>query len=192
MRDALTIDLEEWYHPYEIQRSGVAYDANVRQAPAATIPLLDLLRRYSAHATFFTVGEVAQAHPDLIARMLNEGHELAFHGWTHQALWQLSRETFAAEIERFLAWRDANFPGVPVRGYRAPTFSLDAQTAWAVDVLRDYGFAYDASIFPARTTLYGVPEAPQAPYFIRAEALTGAEDGLREIPMSVFSAGGLR
>ncbi len=192
MRDALSIDLEEWYHPYEIQRSGLAYDAAMQQAPAATHMLLEVLRRYGAKATFFTVGEVAQAHPRLIQAILNAGHELAFHGWTHTALWNLTRESFSDETARFLAWRDANFPGVAIEGYRAPTFSLDARTAWAVEVLQAHGFAYDASIFPARTTLYGVPEAPRAPYCIRADALTGAESGLLEVPMSVFSLGGLR
>ena len=99
----------------------------------------------------------------------------------------MSPETFSAEISRFLAWRDVNFPDVMIRGFRAPTFSLDEKTAWAIPILREHGFEYDSSIFPARTPLYGVPDAPRHAYHISPENLADeAADGLLEIPMSVF------
>jgi hypothetical protein len=102
----------------------------------------------------------------------------------------MSRETFSMEVSRFLAWRDATFPGVSVLGFRAPTFSLDEKTVWAIPVLREYGFSYDASVFPARTPLYGVPDAPSHAYHISVDdPAAEASDGLLEVPMSVYDLG---
>lgn len=189
MLNALSFDLEEWYHPEEIRRSNLNYTRH-SQAEAATLPILELLKRYAVRATFFTVGEVAAENPHLIAQVIDAGHELAFHGWTHKPLWALTAETFAKEIEQFLIWRDQHFGGVPVIGFRAPTFSLDATTAWALDVLGVYRFRYDSSIFPMGMGLYGVAGAPLSPYRIRSDDLTQpAKTGLLEIPMSVYPLG---
>ena len=189
MHNALTIDLEEWYHPEAIRTSNVSVERSP-QAVEATTPILDMLKRYDVKATFFTVGELAAEHPRLIERILNEGHEFGFHGWSHKPLWALSPETFGMEVARFLAWRDATFPGVTIHGFRAPTFSLDHKTAWAIPILQENGFTYDASVFPARTPLYGVPDAPRRAYTIDAEnPAAEAPDGLLEIPMSVYDLG---
>jgi hypothetical protein len=109
--------------------------------------------------------------------------------------------SFAAEVERFLEWRDAIFPGIKILGFRAPTFSLDERTAWAIPILEQHGFVYDSSIFPARTPLYGVPNAPLTPYRISSDNLVGTgfilsapqpQTGLLEIPMSVYPLAGMR
>lgn len=192
MLNALSFDLEEWYHPEAIRKSNLKFE-RVSQVVQATTPLLDLLQSYQVKATFFTVGEVAEAHPQLIERILHEGHELAFHGWTHAPLWALNPESFATEIECFLKWQQQHFPGIQILGYRAPSFSLDKSTAWASQVLREHGFIYDSSVFPARTSLYGVPDAPLHPYRMSSQnpALID-ENGLLEIPMSVFAMGGVK
>lgn len=194
--NALSFDLEEWYHPEAIRQSKLQVTRS-SQVVEATTPILDCLAHYGVKATFFTVGEVAAAHPHLIERLLNDGHELAFHGWTHDPLWVMTPQGFAAEIEQFLKWRDQHFAGVDILGFRAPTFSLDANTAWAISVLLDHGFHYDSSIFPARTPLYGVPQAPLEPYYLNATDLqdsipNSANKRLLEIPMSVFPLLGLR
>lgn len=199
MNNALTIDLEEWYHPYNLQHSGVKVEP-FSQAEAATLPILELMQRYGVKATFFVVGELAQAQPHLMERILAAGHELACHGWSHLPLWELSPDAFAAELEQFLAWRDSMFTGVPVLGYRAPTFSLDDSTAWAVKVLVEHGFRYDSSIFPAKTPLYGVPSMSLQAFELQvgASGLQVASDTspnhptLHEIPMSVFPMLGQR
>lgn len=193
MLNALSFDLEEWYHPEAIRTGGVAYQAQ-SQAAAATLPVLALLKEHQTRATFFTVGEVAASQPALMESILGEGHELAFHGWTHKPLWVLTPDSFREELEQFLAWRDRDFPGVEVLGYRAPTFSLDHRTAWAIPILRDYGFRYDSSIFPAPTPLYGIPEAPLGPCYV-GQGGEGVRFGdspspstpLYEIPMSVYT-----
>jgi polysaccharide deacetylase family protein (PEP-CTERM system associated) len=202
MLHALTIDLEEWYHPYNIQTSSLHFERST-QAEAATLPILTLLERYGVKATFFVVGELAQSHPHLIERILAAGHELGCHGWTHLPLWNLTPTQFAEELTQFLAWRDATFPGVPILGYRASTFSLDDSTAWAVTTLLDHGFHYDSSIFPAATPLYGVPTAPLTPFQLLnldgrlmmpspATSPTLNRPALLEIPMSVFPIAGRR
>jgi polysaccharide deacetylase family protein (PEP-CTERM system associated) len=198
MLNALSFDLEEWYHPEAIRTSGVRYQAQ-SQAEAATLPLLALLREYHTRATFFTVGELAASQPALMESILAEGHELGFHGWTHKPLWVMAPDDFRSEIDQFLAWRDRDFPGVGVKGFRAPTFSLDHRTAWAIPILGDYGFAYDSSIFPASTPLYGLPEAPLGPCYVGqggAGVLISQQPGpatpLYEIPMSVYSWAGRR
>lgn len=185
MKNALSFDVEEWYQAETLRQSGISYDP-VSQVLEATTQLLDLLKRYQVQATFFVVGETANRFPRLIERLLNDGHELGLHGWTHEALWRLDPHSLRGEIEAFLNWRDQHFQGVPVYGFRAPTFSLDQSTAWAVPILQDY-FQYDSSIFPAQTPLYGVPTAPTQPYFIRPDDVSQPSDtGLLEIPMSVF------
>jgi polysaccharide deacetylase family protein (PEP-CTERM system associated) len=193
--NALSFDLEEWYHPDEIRKSRLVIHRH-SQAVEATTSILDLLARYRVCATFFTVGEVGEAHPHLIERLLKDGHELAFHGWSHDPLWVMTPEDFTAEVERFLKWRDTVFPGVKILGFRAPTFSLDERTAWAISVLEQHGFVYDSSIFPARTPLYGVPNAPLTPYRISPDNLVPSvapnQIGLLEIPMSVYPLAGMR
>lgn len=192
MLNALSFDLEEWYHPEAIRKSGLQFE-RFSQVVEATTPLLDLLQHHQVKATFFTVGEVAEAHPNLIERILNDGHELGFHGWTHAPLWTLTPSSFTGEVECFLTWQQQTFPGIKIGGYRAPSFSLDKTTAWAVRILHEHGFTYDASVFPARTSLYGVPEAPLHTYVMSLEnPAVVAEKGLREIPMSVFPFGGMK
>lgn len=189
----ISFDVEEWYHPEAIRTSGATIDKSLKRAAFATHQILDLLKRYQTKATFFVVGEVAAENPTLAERILTDGHELAFHGWTHKPLWVLSPDEFRAEVEQFFAWRDVNFAGAEILGYRAPTFSLDAKTAWALDILQAHGFRYDASIFPATTPLYGVPDAPMRPYRISSDNLLGDANGtLFEIPMSVVSFLGRR
>ena len=79
MLNALTIDLEDWYHP-ELVRSRLTLAEREAQVEQSTQPLLDLLREGGVKATFFIVGRVAQRHPRLIEAIAAEGHELACHG----------------------------------------------------------------------------------------------------------------
>ena len=188
MKNALSFDLEAWYHPEAIRTSDLTFE-RVSHVFEATTPLLDLLARYHTQATFFTVGEVAHDYPQLIDRILNEGHELAFHGWTHNPLWAMTPQSFADEIERFLELIQQKFRGVEILGFRAPTFSLDNSTAWAIQILNQYDFIYDSSVFPAKTPLYGVPAAPLYAYHMHLTSpaeVSPDENYLLEIPMSVY------
>ena len=163
MRAALSIDLESYWHA-ELLRTRFHRASADDRVEAATRPLLTMLARRGIKATFFAVGEVIEAHPDLIREIVAAGHELGCHTTTHRPLWELDEAAFEEEIVRFQRIVADVAPGVKPRGFRAPTFSLSPDTAWALDVLARHGYAYDSSVFPMKTPLYGVPGAPPAPY----------------------------
>ncbi len=163
MRAALSIDLESYWHA-ELLRTRVHRASADDRVEAATRPLLTMLAQRGIKATFFAVGEVIEAHPDLIREIVAAGHELGCHTTTHRPLWELDESAFEEEIVRFQRIVADVAPDVKPRGFRAPTFSLSPDTAWALDVLARHGYAYDSSVFPMKTPLYGLPGAPPAPY----------------------------
>jgi polysaccharide deacetylase family protein (PEP-CTERM system associated) len=71
-----------------------------------------------------------------------------------------------------------------VRGYRAPSYSITRRSLWALDVLLEEGYTYDASIFPIRHDRYGIPDAPRHVY-----ALPRASGTLTEAPPSTVRLG---
>ena len=191
--NALTIDLEEWYQAELIRQRGLPVQPE-DQAEAAVAPILDLLAASGVRATFFVVGEVMRRHPELIRRIRSLGHEIACHGMTHRPLWTLSEAELERELGEFAELYERVLDGGRPVGFRAPTFSLNQDTRWAVTVLREFGYRYDSSIFPAKTPLYGVPGAPLLPYRISSADVRREEPrgALWEFPMTVCVAGGVR
>lgn len=161
--NALAIDTEEWFHSELLggQRPSIF------QTPEATQPVLDLLDRYQTKGTFFIVGEVAERHSELIRLIFEKGHEIGCHGFSHHPLLKLSENLFREELRRFRSVMEGIIGEVPIKGFRAPCFSLDNRTKWALKVLIEFGYQYDASIFPVKLNpLYGVRGAPMRPYRI--------------------------
>jgi polysaccharide deacetylase family protein (PEP-CTERM system associated) len=197
--NALTIDLEDWYHP-ELVRQRLPSSApggnELRRTliERSTQRLLGLLKERGIAATFFVVGEVAQQHPQLIQAIAEQGHELACHGMTHKPLWEMSADVFRGELDAFKAAMSEIVPQAEILGFRAPTFSLDNRTGWALDVLVEHGFRYDSSVFPVRTPVYGVGTAPLAPYYTSAQDIAVAHEmaELVEFPMTAWSLLGWR
>jgi polysaccharide deacetylase family protein (PEP-CTERM system associated) len=142
----------------------------------ATRWLLDALGARGIRATFFIVGQIARDQPDLIRAIHRDGHELASHSWDHRRVLHHTPGTFHEDVRRS---KDAieQVTGVPVVGYRAPTFSIGRQTAWALDVLAELDILYDSSIYPVRHDLYGLPGAPRGPFLAR-----GRRHWLLELP----------
>jgi polysaccharide deacetylase family protein (PEP-CTERM system associated) len=153
-----------------------------------------MLQRHGARATFFVLGDVAARHPELVRRIAAEGYEIGCHGMTHTPLWRLAPDTFRAELRSFRAAVRAALGRDDSIGFRAPTFSLDRGTAWALAVLAEEGFRYDSSIFPRRVRLYGVNGAPPGIYRPAADDLARhADDGaLIEFPVAVDTLAGVR
>jgi len=140
-----------------------AWEEMPRRVEANTERLLAAFERAGAHATFFTLGWVAERHPALIKRIVAGGHELASHGYGHERVDGLGPEAFRADVGRARKLlEDAG--GVAVAGYRAPTFSLNARTPWAVAILAEQGYRYSSSVYPVKHDLYGTPDAPRFPY----------------------------
>lgn len=193
MKNALTIDLEDWYHPELVKR-------HVRGTPApqvaeATLPVLDLLDRQGVRATFFVLGDVARRYPDLIRSIHERGHEIASHGMSHTPLWDLDADGLDRELRDFRQVIAGILgEGVGVSGFRAPTFSMDNRTRYAMSRLAAHGYTYDTSIFPVGNPVYGLPGAPCEIYRpdLNDLRLRGESSGIVEFPMTVFERGRLR
>lgn len=182
--NALTVDLEDWYHGLtSTNRRPHLWPGLESRVEGSTDRLLALLAEHDVRATFFVLGAVAEQHRDVVRRVATAGHEIGVHGYGHQDIRQLTPAQFAAELERALEVL-APLVKQTIIGHRGPYFSIDGQTLWALEVLRETGFQYDSSFFPTRTLLYGYPEAPRWPHRL------GDRNGLMEFPISTVRFGG--
>lgn len=191
--NALSIDLEDWYHP-ELVRKSVG-QCPVSQIEDATRPVLNLLDSYEVKATFFVLGELGERNPGLIESIFQRGHEVGCHGFSHKPLWELDEGLFREELRRFHSVMERILGKVKIKGFRAPTFSLDHRTKWALKVLLDHGYQYDASVFPVKLNrLYGMDGAPTRPYRISFEDVRkeDPQSPLLEFPMPLLTLGRLK
>lgn len=185
--NVLSFDLEHWYTATLLREEVTDPVDRIEESVGI---VLELLERFEVRATFFVVGEVVEKYPDLIREVAEAGHEIASHGHTHTPLFDLSPGAFREELElSATAIEDAT--GDRPEGFRAPNFSVTPRTRWAFDVLRELGYGYDSSVFPVRTPMYGVKDAPLFPYRVDPrrpfERSGGLEtDGLLELPVAVF------
>ena len=122
--------------------------------------ILELLAERKILATFFIVGQIAGTNARLVRTIHEAGHEVASHGWDHRRINLLNPRGFKEDL-RMSKEALEQASGAAVLGYRAPTFSLVRQTAWALDVLGEMGLLYDSSIYPVRHDRYGIPDAPR-------------------------------
>jgi len=173
--NALTVDVEDWYHDSELEAP-----ATNRRVEANTDHVLELLAECGARATFFFLGEVAEQLPALARRVCEAGHEIGSHGYHHRRVGELTREEFRDDVRRSLqVIEDAT--GVRVRGYRAPYFSIKAGVRWPIEILTECGLSYDASILA-----YDRPPGLQ---LVCSRQPYRLEGGLWEIPVAVLQVG---
>jgi polysaccharide deacetylase family protein (PEP-CTERM system associated) len=162
MLNALSVDVEDWFQVGAFEK--VVAKADWDRIPARVErnaeAVLDLFDEAGVKATFFTLGWVAERHPALMRRIAAAGHEIASHGWGHDRVFTLAPESFRADLRRAHA-AIAEASGIEPRGYRAPSFSIDARTPWAHAVLAEEGYAYSSSVAPVAHDHYGWPEAPR-------------------------------
>lgn len=174
---AMTIDVEDYFHVHAFKH--VIDRAEWRSIPsrveANTHTILDLLDEAGAKATFFTLGCVGAEHPGIVKRIVADGHELASHGWDHWAVFDQDRETFLADVVKARGVLQ-EIAGVSIKGYRAASFSIDARSPWAYDVLAEAGYAYSSSSHPIAHDAYGDPNADRGPH-------RDANSGIVEIPV---------
>jgi peptidoglycan-N-acetylglucosamine deacetylase len=188
MINALSIDVEDWYCNEFLTK--YLPKEKVDQCSESVIPVLDLLKRYDVKSTFFILGTVAERHPEIIKRIFDDGHEIASHGYSHKMLSHLSTSEFENEIIKSIELLEA-ITGRRPEGFRAPSFSLNNSTKWALEVLVKHNFQYDASVFPIRSNLYGVPGAPVYPYrpSMRDISKEDFHGKIVEFPMSTLNIG---
>jgi len=182
--NAMTIDVEDWFQVYAFTGAvpRQAWDGMMRRVEANTDLILHQLADHKIHATFFTLGWIAERHPALIRRIVAGGHELASHGWDHTRADHQSPEAFRADVRRTRRVLE-DLGGVPVIGYRAATFSLGPQNLWAFSILESEGYQYSSSIYPVRHDNYGVPDAPRWPF-------KPGPGSLWELPMTTIRLAG--
>jgi polysaccharide deacetylase family protein (PEP-CTERM system associated) len=181
--------MEEWFHLLDCEAiPGVdIWDGLESRIGPNTDRLLALLSTRGIKATFFCLGWVAEKHPSLLRRVAEAGHEIGCHSGVHSLIHQQSPGEFLEETRRAIG-AITQCIGSPVTAYRAPGFSLTAQTLWAFDHLAELGITQDCSIFPGRHAHGGTGgRFPSGPFRIRC---AGGKE-IREIPMSLVSLGPL-
>ena len=162
----LGIDFEEWFHPQLIQEV-LKYETKSFEIVKGIDKIIEFLGKHETYATFFMVGEILENFPDILDKILDNGHEIGFHTMYHSRLDSENfQEKFSKELDDF-----AKLTNNKSKGFRAPTFSLNEKSSWVIDTLEKYDYVYDSSIVPAKTNLYGTPNAPKKPYKITSNSL---------------------
>ncbi|HZW21708.1 XrtA system polysaccharide deacetylase [Noviherbaspirillum sp.] len=179
IRNAMTIDVEDYFQVS-------AFERHIPRAQWPSLPcrveanmdrILALLDAENVKATFFTLGWIAERYPALVRRIVDNGHELASHGYGHARASDQTPEEFHQDVSRAKALLE-DIGGKPVRGYRAPSFSIGLRNLWALDVLGEAGYRYSSSIYPISHDHYGMPDAPRFAHYPRGR------DGVLEVPIT--------
>jgi polysaccharide deacetylase family protein (PEP-CTERM system associated) len=165
----LTVDLEDWFHSLDPDPARWAdYE---RRVEPITDQLLGTLDDLETRATFFVLGDVARAHPGLVRRIAQAGHEIGSHSFEHRFVYTQSQDAFRDDLRRSLGLL-GDLTGQQITSYRAPYFSITERSTWAFDVLVDEGIRHDSSVFPVRNHRYGMHSFPRQPHEVRAGLMT--------------------
>lgn len=180
MINALSVDVEEYYHAMIFQEATAGGPAghHASRVEASVESVLRLLDLHEVRATFFVLGEVAEAQPAVVRKIAGDGHEIACHGYRHEAVFRRSHDEFRSDVHRAKRLLE-DITGTCVLGYRAPSFSIGRADAWAYDVLLEEGYRYDSSSYPILHDRYGDRSAPRFPYRVRHQG----RDALIEFPI---------
>jgi polysaccharide deacetylase family protein (PEP-CTERM system associated) len=182
IRNAMSIDVEDYFQVS-------AFAPHIRREDWDSLPcrvernidvILELLDEADTLATFFTLGWIAERYPQVVRRIVDNGHELASHGYGHQRASDLTPKQFREDITRAKHLLE-DLGGVLIRGYRAPSFSINRKNWWAVDELENAGYVYSSSIYPVRHDHYGMPDAP------RFAHRPNGENGILELPPTTLT-----
>jgi polysaccharide deacetylase family protein (PEP-CTERM system associated) len=177
--NALTIDVEDYFQvsalePY-IARG--EWDARHCRVEHNVDRILAMLEEYAEHATFFTLGWIAERYPRMVRRIVDGGHEVASHGFAHRRASEQSPEAFQADIHLAKVVLE-DLTGAEVIGYRAPSFSIGDANPWAFDCIARAGYRYSSSVYPISHDHYGTPHAPRFAHDVR--------EGLIEVPLTTM------
>lgn len=187
--NALTIDVEDYFQVAALAEA-VKWDdwASMEyRVERNTDELLQLFSERGIKATFFVLGWVAERSPELVKRIHEAGHEVASHGYSHQLIYNQTPKVFREETRKSKQILEDALAS-PVSGYRAASYSITAQSRWALDILCEEGFSWDSSIFPVHHDRYGMPGTPHEPYILKAPG----GGTLKEFPLSTCPIGTYR
>lgn len=185
----ITIDLEEWFMA---NYDGVDFKKYINLGSRIDYQIDTLLRlfeRNHVHATFFVVGEFARKYPAMIKEIYRQGHEIASHSFSHELIYNLTPKQFREDLRSSMDVLQY-LTGNPVLGFRAPSWSVKADTLpWFYEILETEGIQYSSSVFPAKTFLYGIDGFPQ---HIHQPVINGQPFTIIEIPQPLFGLGKYR
>ncbi len=161
MWNALTVDVEDWFHVTRLRDRIPPQDWKDQQSRVVenVARILVLLDEFRVKATFFILGWVAERHPELVKAIADQGHEIGSHGYRHQLIYEQSRAEFARDVRRSVQILE-EITDKPILSYRAPTYSINAKTLWAFEILCENGIQIDSSLFPVKHDLYGELSCP--------------------------------
>jgi polysaccharide deacetylase family protein (PEP-CTERM system associated) len=161
-RNAMTVDVEDYFQVSAFERyiDRDAWDRKECRVERNVDRILELFDRHAVKGTFFTLGWIAERYPNMVKRLVAQGHELASHGWSHVRVTQQQPDEFRQDIRRTKGLLE-DISGQAVIGYRAASYSIDASNLWALDALEDSGYRYSSSIYPIKHDRYGIPDAPR-------------------------------
>jgi len=181
IQNALTVDVEDYFHVSAFAKniSRKDWEKQPLRVEKNTHRLLDLFDEAEVKATFFVLGWVADRSRGLVKEIAERGHEIASHGYSHQLVYNQSQDAFREETIRSKSVLE-DIVQLPVKGYRAASYSITKDSLWALDILAEAGFEYDSSIFPVRHDRYGIPDAKQEPHVLK----TPQGYSLVEFPLS--------
>jgi polysaccharide deacetylase family protein (PEP-CTERM system associated) len=179
MANDMTIDVEDYFQvsalaPYIARSQWDTLDGRVEANVERILAMLD---EYGTHATFFTLGWIAERYPGLIRRIVANGHELASHGFAHQRATEQNPAAFFSDIQLAKIVLE-DLTGVEVMGYRAPSFSIGQGNSWAFECIERAGYKYSSSVYPIKHDHYGMPDAPRFAHDVRG--------GLLEVPVTTM------
>lgn len=179
--NALTVDVEDYFQVSAFAPHIKRSEWNTRECRIERNVdcILQMLSNQNTKATFFTLGWIAERYPQVVRRIVEQGHELASHGYGHERASDLTENAFFADIHRAKIMLE-DLGGAEVKGYRAPSFSIGTGNLWAFDSLARAGYRYSSSVYPIRHDHYGMPDSPRFAYQVRP--------GLLEIPVTTVRA----
>ncbi|MEO0033457.1 MAG: hypothetical protein RIS94_3215 [Pseudomonadota bacterium] len=185
--NGLSVDVEDWFQVGAFERviDRRDWDGLERRVEGNCDAILAMFADAGVKGTFFTLGWVAERHPAMMRRIAEAGHEIASHGWDHARVFTLTAQQFADDLARARKVLE-DVTGCAVAGYRAPSFSIDARTPWAHEVLAEQGYAYSSSVAPIVHDHYGWREAPRFAF----RPVAGSD--LLEVPVTTAELAGRR
>ncbi|MCE5312593.1 MAG: DUF3473 domain-containing protein [Nitrospiraceae bacterium] len=188
MHNALTVDVEDYFHVTAFERSikSCDWDCMPLRVVDNTKRVLDLFDSHSVKATFFMLGWVAQRCPAIVKEIAARGHEVASHGCGHKLIYNIGPDAFRDDLRQSKEMLQ-DICGKEVAGYRAPSYSITKKSEWALDILIEEGFRYDSSIFPILHDIYGMPGAPRFPHTITTQAGQIKEFPITTYPIKFFN-----
>ena len=177
----MTVDVEDYFQvsAFEDVVARDDWDQLSCRVERNTDQILELFDGHDVRATFFMLGWVAERYPALVRRIVDAGHELASHGYSHVRVTRQQPQAFSEDIGKTRKLLE-DTAGCEVKGYRAASYSIVRETLWAHDLLQEAGYRYSSSVYPIHHDLYGIPDAPRFAYRHK-------EGGLLEIPVTTVS-----